>query len=305
MSQFGRVAVLYGGWSDERAVSLDSGAAVHAALCSRGIDAHLVDATPERILALREVGFDRAFIALHGRGGEDGQTQAVLDYLGLPYTGSGFAASALAMDKLHTKQVWSAAGLPTPAYRTLASDDDAKLAVEALGLPFFVKPAREGSSVGLSKVSEANAAVTAYQRAAAQDDVVVAEAAVAGPELTAAILNGVALPLIQITSVTEFYDYAAKYELDSTEYAVPEHLGAARMGQLQALALKAYNALGCRAWGRVDFMLDADGEPWLLEANTSPGMTSHSLVPMAAKAAGLDFADLVVAILQQTLGDEA
>ncbi len=305
MSRFGRVAVLYGGWSDERAVSLDSGAAVHAALCSRGIDAHLVDATPERILALREAGFARAFIALHGRGGEDGQTQAVLDYLGLPYTGSGFAASALAMDKLHTKQVWSAAGLPTPAYRILASDEDAEFAVEALGLPFFVKPAREGSSVGLSKVSAANAAVAAYQRAVAQDNVVVAEAAVTGPELTAAILGGVALPLIQITPATEYYDYAAKYELDSTEYAVPEHLGATRMEQLQALALKAYNALGCHGWGRVDFMLDADGEPWLLEANTSPGMTSHSLVPMAAKAAGLDFADLVVAILQQTLGDEA
>ncbi len=301
MSRFGRVAVLYGGWSDERAVSLDSGAAVHAALCSRGVDAHLVDATPERVLGLREAGYARVFIALHGRGGEDGQTQAVLDYLGLPYTGSGFAASALAMDKLRTKQVWSAAGLPTPAYRILSCEQDAEQVVETLGLPFFVKPAREGSSVGLSKVSVASAAVAAYQRAVAQDDVVVAEAGVSGPELTAAVLGEVALPLIQITPATEFYDYAAKYELDSTRYGVPEHLGSARMAELQALALRAYRALGCRGWGRVDFMLDADGQPWLLEANTSPGMTSHSLVPMAARAAGMDFADLVVAILEQTL----
>ncbi len=301
MSRFGRVAVLYGGWSDERAVSLDSGAAVHAALCEQGVDAHLVDATPARILGLREAGFERVFIALHGRGGEDGQTQAVLDFLGLPYTGSGVAASALAMDKLRTKQIWSASGLPTPAFRILRNTDDAQRAVKELGLPFFVKPAREGSSVGLTKVSAAADAAASFKRAVAQDDLVVAEAGVNGPEFTAAIVGGSVLPLIQIIPATEFYDYAAKYELDSTQYRVPTDLGEATMAGLQGLALQAYDALGCSGWGRVDFMLDDAGKPWLLEANTSPGMTSHSLVPMAAKAAGMSFGDLVVAILEQTL----
>lgn len=301
MSRFGRVAVLYGGWSDERAVSLDSGAAVHAALQSQGIDTHLVDATPERILGLRDAGFERAFIALHGRGGEDGQTQAVLDFLAIPYTGSGVAASALAMDKLRTKQIWAACGLPTPAYRILRSAEDAQRAVDDLGLPFFVKPAREGSSVGLSKVSEASAAVAAYELAKQQDDLVVAEAGINGPELTAAIVGKTSLPLVQIIPATEYYDYAAKYELDSTQYGVPENLGEASMAALQGLALQAYEALGCSGWGRVDLMLDDHGKPWLLEANTSPGMTSHSLVPMAAKAAGMGFPELVVAILEQTL----
>ncbi len=301
MSRFGRVAVLYGGWSDERAVSLHSGAAVHAALCEQGVDAHLVDATPARILGLREAGFERVFIALHGRGGEDGQTQAVLDFLGLPYTGSGVAASALAMDKLRTKQIWTASGLPTPAFRILRSADDAQRAVEELGLPFFVKPAREGSSVGLTKVGAAADAAASFERAVAQDDLVVAEAGVNGPEFTAAIVGGSVLPLIQIIPATEFYDYAAKYELDSTQYRVPADLGEATIAGLQGLALQAYDALGCSGWGRVDFMLDAAGKPWLLEANTSPGMTSHSLVPMAAKAAGMSFAELVVTILEQTL----
>ncbi len=305
MSRFGRVAVLYGGWSDERAVSLDSGAAVHAALQSQGVDAHLVDATPARILGLRDAGFERAFIALHGRGGEDGQTQAVLDFLAIPYTGSGVAASALAMDKLRTKQIWAACGLPTPPYRILRSAEDAQRAVDDLGLPFFVKPAREGSSVGLSKVSEASAAVAAYELARQQDDLVVAEAGINGPEFTAAIVGQTSLPLIQIIPATEYYDYAAKYELDSTQYGVPENLGEASMAALQGLALQAYDALGCSGWGRVDFMLDEHGKPWLLEANTAPGMTSHSLVPMAAKAAGMDFSDLVIAILEQTLGGAA
>lgn len=298
MSRLGRVAVLYGGWSDERAVSLQSGAAVFAALDRQGVEAALLDVkTPEDVLALREANFDCAFIALHGRGGEDGRTQAVLEFLGIPYTGSGVAASALAMDKLRSKQVWQAAALPTPSYRILQNEKDAQAAVAELGLPLFVKPCREGSSVGLSKVSVAEQMPSAYATAAAQDALVIAESGIAGGEFTAAIVGGQALPLIQIVPATDYYDYAAKYELDSTQYRVPEDLGEGPMRELQQMCVRAYDALGCEGWGRVDFMLDADGRPWLLEANTAPGMTSHSLVPMAAAAAGIGFDALVLAIL--------
>lgn len=302
MSRFGRVAVLYGGWSDEREVSLQSGAAVFAALQRQGVEAELIDVkTPADVLALGHAGFDRAFIALHGRGGEDGRTQAVLEFLGIPYTGSGVAASALAMDKLRSKQVWQSAGLPTPPYRILRSGDEAKAAAVELGLPLFVKPCREGSSVGLSKVQTAELMPAAFDAARAQDELVIAELGIAGGEYTAAIVNGQALPLIQIVPATEYYDYAAKYELDSTQYRVPEELGESRMRELQTLCLQAYQALGCRGWGRVDFMLDEKGEAWLLEANTSPGMTSHSLVPMAAAANGMNFDALVLAVLEPTL----
>lgn len=301
MSRFGKVAVLYGGWSEERPVSLESGAAVHAALQRQGVDAHLVDATPERILNLPQQGFERVFIALHGRGGEDGRTQAALEFMGLPYTGSDVGSSALAMDKWRTKLVWQARGLPTPAYRRLQNAQDAEEAVAALGLPLFVKPAREGSSIGLSKVSRAEDMGAAFERALQGDSLVIAERGIQGGEYTAAMLAGQPLPLIQILPATEFYDYAAKYTLDSTRYQVPEDLGAARTAELQALCMDAFAALGCSGWGRVDFMLDADGQPWLLEANTAPGMTSHSLVPMAARAAGLSFEALVLRILETTL----
>lgn len=302
MSRFGKVAVLYGGWSDERAVSLDSGASVHAALLASQVDATLIDASPERILRLRDEGYDRVFIALHGRGGEDGQTQAVLDLLGLPYTGSGMAASAVAMDKLLTKQIWQACGLPTPAYRVLHSVDDAHAAAADLGLPLFIKPAREGSSVGLSRVTTREDIPAAYARAARQDSRVLAEQGIeGGGEYTAALLGDQALPLIQIIPANAYYDYAAKYELDTTQYRVPEDLGAERTQALQSLAQQAFTALDGHGWGRIDLLLDTQQQPWLIEANMSPGMTSHSLVPMAAKAAGLDFTALVLAILEQTL----
>lgn len=300
MSDLGRVAVLYGGWSEERAVSLDSGAAVHAGLLEAGVDAVLVDTTPQRLLALGAEGFDRAFIVLHGRGGEDGHAQAALELQGLPYTGSGVAASALAMDKLRSKRVWQGAGLPTPPYRILRSAAEAQDAVEALGLPLFVKPCREGSSIGLSRVDAAADMVAAYEQARAGDPLVIAEAAVLGGEYTCAILGGTPLPLLKIEPATPFYDYEAKYTLDSTVYRVPEELGAARMAELQALCQQAFEALGCEGWGRVDFLLDAQGAPWLLEANTVPGMTSHSLVPKAAAAAGMDFPTLLRRILEHS-----
>lgn len=304
-SRFGKVAVLYGGWSDERSVSLDSGAAVHSALVSQGVDAVLVDASPESVLGLKQAGFDRAFVALHGRGGEDGQVQAVLELLGLPYTGSGMAASAIAMDKLLTKRVWKAAGLPTPNFRAVGTLPEARLALAELGMPLFMKPAREGSSVGLSRVADVADLEAAFSAAQAQDSCVLMEAGITGREFTAAILGDRPLPLIQIIPANAYYDYAAKYELDTTRYEVPNDLRDTQVSELQTMALRAFKELGCSGWGRVDFMLDSSQKPWLLEANTSPGMTSHSLVPMAAKAAGMSFEELVVGILEQTLVEAA
>ena len=305
---FGKVAVLMGGWSSERQVALWSGEAVHEALRSRGVDAHAVDLTPERLFGLRNEGFDRAFNVLHGTGGEDGTVQAVLDLIGIPYTGSGVLASALAMDKLRTKRIWKSEGLPTPEWLVLRSNEDALAAGTQLGFPYFVKPAAEGSSVGISKVKFATSAVSAYRKAAGEYEdrprVVLAEREIRGGEYTCAILDGQALPTIRIEPDGEFYDYNAKYISNDTRYHCPSGLPAALEAEIQALSLRAFDLLGASGWGRVDFLLDEQQRPWLLEANLVPGMTSHSLVPMAAKAVGLSFADLCWRILQTTLSSE-
>lgn len=305
---FGKVAVLMGGWSAERQVALWSGEAVHEALRSRGVDAHAVDLTPERLFGLKNEGFDRVFNVLHGTGGEDGTVQAVLDLIGLPYTGSGVLASALAMDKLRTKRIWKSEGLPTPEWLVLRSNEDALAAGTQLGFPYFVKPAAEGSSVGISKVKFATSAVSAYRKAAGEYEdrprVVLAEREIRGGEYTCAILDGQALPTIRIEPDGEFYDYNAKYISNDTRYHCPSGLPAALEAEIQALSLRAFELLGASGWGRVDFLLDEQQRPWLLEANLVPGMTSHSLVPMAAKAVGLSFADLCWRILQTTLSSE-
>ena len=305
---FGKVAVLMGGWSAERQVALWSGEAVHEALRSRGVDAHAVDLTPERLFGLKNEGFDRVFNVLHGTGGEDGTVQAVLDLVGLPYTGSGVLASALAMDKLRTKRIWKSEGLPTPEWLVLRSNEDALAAGTQLGFPYFVKPAAEGSSVGISKVKFATSAVSAYRKAAGEYEdrprVVLAEREIRGGEYTCAILDGQALPTIRIEPDGEFYDYNAKYISNDTRYHCPSGLPATLEAEIQALSLRAFELLGASGWGRVDFLLDEQQRPWLLEANLVPGMTSHSLVPMAAKAVGLSFADLCWRILQTTLSSE-
>jgi D-alanine-D-alanine ligase len=306
---FGKVAVLMGGWSSEREVSLDSGTQVLAALQSQGINAHAVDVDRNNLLLLKNVGFDRAFNVLHGTGGEDGVVQSVLQVLGIPVTGSGVLASALAMDKLRTKQIWQSAGIPTPAYRMLSDDSDLDEVVEALGLPIFVKPATEGSSIGMSRVETAADLPAAYSRAAKYNPSVLAESFIAGGEYTCAVLESPeglqALPIIRVETANSFYDYQAKYQSDDTQYHCPCGLSGADEAQLAALAVQAFRLLGAQGWGRVDFMLDAEGRPWFLELNTVPGMTSHSLVPMAAKQAGLDFEALVWRILEGTLGDRA
>jgi D-alanine-D-alanine ligase len=305
---FGRVAVLMGGWSAEREVSLWSGQGVSAALKSRGVDVTAVDVDRRRVLGLREEGYDRVFIALHGGGGEDGTVQAALELQGIPYTGSGVLASALAMDKLRSKLVWKAAGLPTPDWRVIGSETEALAAGADLGYPYFVKPAAEGSSVGVSKVKRAEDAPAAFRLARGADPIprpVLAERAVAGGEYTCAILDGQALPLIRIEPAAEFYDYQAKYLSEATRYVCPAGLVPTHEAELQGLCLRACELLGCRGWARADFMLDAQGRPWLIEVNTAPGMTTHSLVPMAARAAGLDYAALCWAILETTLGEVA
>lgn len=296
-AEYGKVAVLYGGWSAEREVSLDSGTAVLAALQAQDVDAVGVDATPQRLLGLAAEGFDRAFIILHGRGGEDGVAQAILQAQGLPFTGSGLAASALGMDKSHTKSVWRDAGLPTPASKTLYSQQDCEGLAGELGLPLFIKPAHEGSSVGMSKVTAADELVSAFEKAAGHDPAVLAEQFIDGPEYTVAILDGQVLPIIRIQAASDFYDYQAKYKSDQTLYHCPCGLTDAQEQAFGQVALRAFNAVGVTGWGRVDFMLDTQGRQWLLEVNTVPGMTSHSLVPMAAKQAGMDFDQLVLRIL--------
>ncbi len=293
----GKVAVLHGGWSAEREVSLESGQHAHAALLRRGVDALLIDATPERVLSLRSEAVDRVFIALHGRGGEDGQVQAALELQGLPYTGSGLAASALSMDKAMTKSVWRSHGVPTPASMVLPADFDPAAVVAELGLPIFVKPMSEGSSIGMSKVCDVAGLRPAYALAAQFDRRILAERFIAGQEYTAAILNGRALPLIRVQPKAEFYDYHAKYQAQDTAYHCPSGLSAEREAQLQQLALRAFSVCGARGWGRVDFFLDEAQQPWCLEINTVPGLTGHSLVPMAAAAAGIDFDELVWQIL--------
>ncbi|MDK9701766.1 MAG: D-alanine--D-alanine ligase [Sulfuritalea sp.] len=296
---FGKVAVMMGGKSAEREVSLKSGAAVLAALRSSGVDAHGFDPQGKALEALHAEGYQRVFIALHGRGGEDGTLQGALDLLGIPYTGSGVLASALAMDKWRSKLVWQAAGLPVPDYVVLDAASDFAAAETRLGLPLFVKPSNEGSSIGISKVKQAGGLRAAYEAAARYDSCVIAEQFLGGGEFTVGILAGQALPVIRIVPATEFYDYDAKYLRDDTEYRIPSGLGEAREDEMRDLALRAFAVLGGRGWGRMDLMLDAAGRIYCLEANTSPGMTDHSLVPMAARAAGIPFAQLVLKLLAE------
>jgi D-alanine-D-alanine ligase len=301
---FGKVAVLYGGWSAEREVSLKSGQAVLTALQARGVDAHGIDAGHDVVERLKAGGFDRAFIVMHGRGGEDGVIQGALELIGLPYTGSGVLASALGMDKLRTKQLWLGAGLPTPAFCVLESMADAEAAGRELALPLMVKPALEGSSIGMSKVWQASELAAAFTKAAAFGPVL-AEQFIAGSEYTVAILGERALPPIRLETSHDFYDFDAKYIANDTRYHCPCGLPPTAEEELKALALAAFRAVGARGWGRVDVMRDAEGRFWLLEINTVPGMTDHSLVPMAARADGMDFEALVLAILATTLGQEA
>jgi D-alanine-D-alanine ligase len=295
---FGKVAVLMGGKSAEREVSLKSGGMVLAALRKKGVDAHPFDPKDKDLQELLRERFGRVFIALHGRFGEDGTIQGVLEWLGIPYTGSGVLASALAMDKVRTKQLWAAEGLPTAPYAVLDQATDLAGVAKRLGTPLFVKPASEGSSVGMSKVRKAADLEEAYALAVNYDPVVIAEKFIDGPELTVAILGERVLPIIRIETPREFYDYEAKYLADDTRYLIPCGLAAKKESEIQALCLKAFRALGCRGWGRVDLMLDKRGRPYLLEINTSPGMTDHSLVPMAARAVGLSYEDLCLKILE-------
>jgi D-alanine-D-alanine ligase len=295
---FGKVAVLLGGKSAEREVSLKSGGMVLAALREKGVDAHPFDPKEKDVEELVKQRFARVFIALHGRFGEDGTVQGVLEWLGIPYTGSGVLASALAMDKVRTKRLWAAEGLPTAPYEVLGKDSDLKAVAKRLGMPLFVKPASEGSSVGMSKVRAAGGLDEAYALAVNYDPVVIAEKFIDGPELTVAIVGERVLPIIRIETPREFYDYEAKYIANDTRYLVPCGVSEKKEKELQALCLKAFRALGCHGWGRVDLMLDKRGRPFLLEVNTAPGMTDHSLVPMAARAVGLSYEDLCVKILE-------
>ncbi|MBN3190639.1 D-alanine--D-alanine ligase [Pectobacterium brasiliense] len=300
-----KVAVLLGGTSAEREVSLLSGQAVLAGLKEAGINAHAVDTCDVSVTTLKEEGFTKVFIALHGRGGEDGTLQGVLEFLGLPYTGSGVMASALTMDKLRTKQVWQAVGLPVSPYVALDRRQYSETAANALlakfthlGLPLIVKPSREGSSVGMSKVNTLSELPAALEEAFRHDDDILIEKWLSGPEYTVAILGDDVLPSIRIQPAGTFYDYEAKYLSDDTQYFCPSGLPDDEEQALAGLAMAAYRAVGCSGWGRVDFMLDSDGAFYLLEVNTSPGMTSHSLVPMAARQRGLTFSQLVVKILE-------
>ncbi|HZP88840.1 MAG TPA: D-alanine--D-alanine ligase [Burkholderiales bacterium] len=298
VTAFGKVAVLFGGKSAEREISLMSGTAVLQALQRAGVDAHAFDPAEREIFELAREKFDRVFIALHGRYGEDGTVQGALELMGIPYTGSGVMASALAMDKLRTKMVWIACGLPTPKWQQLEARSDWAAAVHALGLPLIVKPAREGSTLGLSKVARVEELPDAYAAAARYDPLVLAEEFVQGDELTAAFLGDRALPLIRIEAPEGRYDYQNKYFSDETRYFCPCGLPVEEEARIQQMVMKAARALDCAGWGRADLIRRADGSVSLLEMNTSPGMTGHSLVPMAAKVAGIGFDQLVVRILE-------
>ena len=298
----GKVAVLMGGWSAERTISLNSGQAVLDALLHGGVDAHGIDVQRETFLTeLAQGQFARAFVILHGPGGEDGVRQGALEVLGLPYTGSGVMASALAMDKLRSKQLLEGAGIPTPSYLVLEDDFDADYVAATLGLPLMVKPALEGSSIGMSKVDEIEELSTAQQQAARFKGKVLAERWIEGREYTVAILGDTPLPVICLETPRDFYDYEAKYQANDTRYLCPCGLADEEEHRLQRLALAAFQALGAEGWGRVDIMCTQDGTPFVIELNTVPGMTDHSLVPMAARAAGINFDQLVLRILTQTL----
>ena len=298
MSDFGKVAVLMGGRSAERAVSLKSGERVLGALKKKGIDAHAFDPNERGLGALIQERFDRVFIVLHGRYGEDGTIQGALELVGIPYTGSGVLGSALAMDKWRSKLDWQGSGLPTPHCELLTRESDLHGVATRLGLPLMVKPANEGSSIGMTKVKSARDLPEAYALAANYDRVVIAEAFVDGVELTVGVLGDTALPPIELETPREFYDYEAKYSAGDTRYIIPCGLPPDAERIIQDEALRAFRILGCSGWGRVDLMLDRTGRPYFLEVNTCPGMTDHSLVPMAARHAGLSFEDLCLRILE-------
>ncbi len=297
--KFGKVGVLFGGSSGEREVSIKSGSAVLAALLRQGVDAQAFDPANQDLSELKS--FDRVVISLHGRGGEDGTIQGALELMGVPYTGSGVMASSVGMDKWRTKLLWRATGIATPDFRLVNKESDFAAIEQALGLPLFVKPANEGSSIGISKVKEKGSLEAAYLLASMADPLVIAERFVGGGEYTVGILGNRALPIVRIVPKNEFYDYEAKYLRDDTEYLCPCGLSAEKEAQIQAEALQAFRVIGGRDWGRVDFLMDEDGQHYFLEVNTSPGMTDHSLVPMAAKAAGMSFDALVLEILNMTL----
>ncbi len=300
-NDFGKVAVLFGGTSAEREVSLKSGSRVLAALRSQGVDAHAFDPAERKLDEL--AGFDRAFIALHGRHGEDGTIQGALELMHIPYTGSGVMASAVGMDKWRTKLLWRSVGLPIPEFVMLDASSDFSAVERQLGLPLFVKPACEGSSIGVTKVRQTGELRAAYLEAVKHDPLVIAEKGVLGGEYTASILGDEALPIIKIEPATDFYDYEAKYFRDDTTYRCPCGLSEAREMEIRAQALEAFRVLGCRGWGRVDFLMDDQGNAYMLEVNTSPGMTDHSLVPMAARVAGISYEELVMRVLSlATLG---
>lgn len=299
-SVFGKVAVLCGGISSERSVSLNSGAEVTEALKRVGVDAEMIDVQENVCQQLSDVAFDRAFIALHGVGGEDGKVQALLDLLGKPYTGADHAASALAMNKLHTKQVWQSWGLPTPPYVALSEDVALETVLDTLG-HVFVKPVHEGSSYGVSPAKSLESLSTAYSNAKKFDSLVIAEKLIHGPEYSVAVLGDTVLPPIEIQFDGEFYDFETKYVSESNTYVCPCGLSEEDETVLKQLTLRAFQTIGCRNWGRVDFMRNQSGEFFLLEINTVPGMTSHSLVPIAAKVAGLNFEDLLLEILTLSL----
>lgn len=303
-NEYGKVAVLYGGTSSEREVSLASGAAVHEALVTSGVDAHLLDTRDHQALFnLKAQGYARAFIVLHGRGGEDGQVQAILDWQGIPYTGSGVLACALAMDKVLTKRVWQASGLPVQPDVVIDVATTYDELVLTLGArQFAIKPALEGSSVGVSRVSNQAELVAAYQKAGGIREKVMAEPWVTGRELTYPVVGGRVLPGIEVTASAAhlFYDYDAKYLAEDTRYLCPPPIDATLDGKIRELTRRAFDVIGAKGWARVDFILDGDNRPWLLEINMVPGMTSHSLVPLAARTDGMDFAALVLEILAQT-----
>jgi D-alanine-D-alanine ligase len=296
-NDFGKVAVLMGGWSAEREISLLSGNAVLSALQQNKVDAHGIDVGRDIAAVLTAGNYDHVMIMLHGSGGEDGAMQGLLEVMGLPYTGSGILGSALAMDKLRCKQVWAAEGYPTPAYRVLESEQDCASALQQLGLPLIIKPALEGSSIGMSKVEKESEMLPAFNLARKSNGAIIAEKWITGAEYTAAILKHRVLPMIRLETDRKFYDYVAKYQSDDTRYICPCGLAEAKEQELGSIMLNAFEAIGASGWGRIDFMLDSNEQPWLIEANTVPGMTSHSLVPMAAKQAGIDFNELVMEIL--------
>lgn len=299
---FGKVAMLFGGSSAERDISLQSGQAVFKALQTAGVSVDAIDPAEVGSNLVTELSkYDRVFLMLHGRGGEDGVMQGLLEYLNIPYTGSGVLASALAMDKLRTKQLWQSLGIPTPKYWIV--NEEAALAEvdKELVYPLAVKPNREGSSIGITKVQNRDELEASLKKAAEFDTDLLIEQWIEGSEYTVAVLNGEALPVIRLQPQAEFYDYDAKYVSDETKYLIPSGLPDQQEAELKALCVKAFNALGCEGWGRVDVMQDDQGKFYLLEVNTAPGMTSHSLVPMAAKASGFSFEDLVVDILKGTL----